>query len=69
MRTKKVRQILPGDLLCDKKPGRGQVFPVLIISSTFNEVLFLLAGDDFLYTATKDQEEYYLLSRNNEKVH
>jgi hypothetical protein len=63
MRIKKIQQILPGDLICDRKPGRGRTFPVLIVSITEDEILFMLAGDDFLYSATRDQDEYYLLSR------
>lgn len=66
MKLKRISQIHPGDLICDKKPGRGRTYPVLIISISQEEVLFLLAGDCYLYSASPTQEEYFLLSRKKE---
>lgn len=65
---RKIRKILPGDLVCDQNPEVHRGISALVISVSEEsgrerDVYFLILGDAFLHDGVTDKDEYYLISR------
>jgi len=65
---RKIRKILPGDLVCDQDPSLYKGISALVISVSEGlgkekDVYFLILGDERLHDGVTDKDVYYLVSR------
>lgn len=65
---RKIRKILPGDLVCDQDPCIHGGISALVVSVSNGsdkerDVYFLILGDSYLHDGVTDKDTYYLVSR------